>query len=197
MVLALFMSAAPILLSTSTPAPTGAEAARLSLSDLLVLIIVQLFILWAEGLAASLRDHPETTDLTAVIRLFGTTDPALILHRLTVGLQRCYAREAMILRAAAGPDADPQPITTDAAASPRIPSALPPRGRKPTSVPPLTLLTPKQRVAPPARATGPPRTLSTIRNAPTGPVHPLPPRGMAGPVMPFSLPRAGRVTPKP
>ena len=65
-------------------------------SNLLLLFIVRLIILWAEGLAASLRQRTETTDLTEVTRAFGTTDIALILERITTGLQRLHALEDKI-----------------------------------------------------------------------------------------------------
>ena len=97
------------LLSTQQTAPTGAEAVwPAPLSNLLLLFIIRLLIAWAEGLVASLRQRTETTDLTDITRAFGTTDIALILERLTTGLQRLRALEDKILRGTPGLDADPQ-----------------------------------------------------------------------------------------
>ena len=152
MVLALFMSAAP-LLSTSTRAPTGAEVARLSLSDLLLLIIVQLLILWSESVVVSLRERTETTDLSEITRAFGTTDTALILKRVTVGLRRLHALEAKILGRAADLDTDTQISPKAAAATRRSPAALQSPGLNPAA----GLLTPEPTAAPLVRATGPPR----------------------------------------
>ena len=85
-------------LSSSTAAPTGAKADRAALSTLLLLFIIRMLILWAEGVASSLRQRTETTDLTGLMRAFGTTATALILARFTYGLQRLRALEAEILR---------------------------------------------------------------------------------------------------
>jgi hypothetical protein len=147
------MSVAPIL-STPSAAPTGAEADSLAPSNLLLLFIVRLLILWAEGLAASLGQRTETTDLTDVTRAFGTTDIALILERITVGLQRLRALEDKIL----GRDTDPQLEPVGAATSPRIPSAPQSLRLQPQDVHLLMRLAPECMVAPPVRATGPPRT---------------------------------------
>jgi hypothetical protein len=146
------MSVAPIL-STPSAAPTGAEADSLAPSNLLLLFIVRLLILWAEGLAASLGQRTETTDLTDVTRAFGTTDIALILERIAVGLQRLRALEDKIL----GLDADPQLKPMRSATSPPSPSA-PPSLLQPEDVHLLMRLAPERMVAPPVRATGPPRT---------------------------------------
>ena len=161
------MKTAPIL-STQTAAPTGAEAACLAPGDLLLLFIVRLLILWAQGMADSLRQRTETTDLTDITRAFGTTDLALILARLTCALQRLHALEAKILRHAAGLDTDPQRKPTGAAASPSIPSAPQLFRRKPGGIHLLSLLTLEQIVAAPVRATGPPRTPGSVRKTQRG-----------------------------
>jgi hypothetical protein len=160
-------------------------------STLLLLFIIRLLIAWAEGVAASLRERTETTDLTDLLRAFGTTDTALILERLTVGLQRLRAIEAEVLRVLRGPPnvaRAPQRSPTGAASCPRIPSASQPLGLTPEHVDLLPALTPERRTAAPVRATGPPRTPSQSETAPTGPNHPLTPRGMVGPAVPIPPP---------
>ena len=142
-------------LSSSTTAPTGAEAGCATL-PLLLLFIIRLLIAWAEGVAASLRERTETADLTDLVRAFGTTDTALILQRFTHGLQRLRALEAEILRGPPNPDADPLLASSTAAASARSPSAPQPRGITPHHVHILPAPTHRSRTAAPVRATGPP-----------------------------------------
>jgi hypothetical protein len=151
---------APASPSTPTAAPTGAKAEWAALSTLLLLIIIRLVIAWAEGRAASLRQRTETTDL---MRTFGTTDTALILERLTVGLQRLRALEEKVRRSVAGLDTDPQLESTSAASSPLSLFAPQRFGLTPEDVSRLMLLTPEQIVAAPVRATGPPRTRGSAR----------------------------------
>jgi hypothetical protein len=181
------MSDAPIL-STQTAAPTGAEAGRLAPSDLLLLFIVRLFILWAQGIADSLRQRTEATDLADIMRTFGTTDMAQILERVTRGLQRLHALEDEILRSASGLGTDKRLDPACAAASLRCPPAPPPSGLKPACVPLRALLTPEQIAAPSVRATGPPRTPHSVRTHHNGARPSSPPRGMAGPVVPIPPP---------
>jgi hypothetical protein len=144
-------------LSSSTAAPTGAGADWATPSTLLLLAIIRLLIAWAEGVAASLRQHPETADLTGLVRAFGTTDTALILQRVTHGLRRLRELEAKVLHAT---DLDPDPLLapSTASASARSPSAPQPLSRTPQYVhlrP--TAHTLRRRTAAPNRATGPPR----------------------------------------
>jgi hypothetical protein len=169
--------------------PTGAKAEWATLATLLLLVIIRLLIAWAEGRAASLRQRTETTDL---MRTFGTTDTALILERLTVGLQRLRALEAEVLRGPPNVATDPQRKPMGAASSPRTPSAFQPPGLTPEDIHLLPALTPEPRTAAPVRATGPPCTPSQSEKAPTGPNHPLTPRGMAGPVVPIPRPHGSR-----
>jgi hypothetical protein len=143
-------------LSSSTTAPTGAEAGCATPSALLLLFIIRLLIAWAEGVAASLRERTETADLTDLVRAFGTTDTALILRRFTHGLQRLRALEAEVLRGPPGLDADPQLASITAAASARGPSAPQPRGITTHHVQILPAPTHRLRAAAPVRATGPP-----------------------------------------
>ena len=143
-------------LSSSTTAPTGAEAGCATTSTLLLLFIIRLLIAWAEGVAASLRERTETADLTDLVRAFGTTDTALILQRFTHGLQRLRALEAEILRGPPNPDADPLLASSTAAAPARSPSAPQPRGITPHHVHILPAPTHRSRAAAPVRATGPP-----------------------------------------
>ena len=180
----MFASATP---ATPSAAPTGARADGLTPSHLLILFIVRLFILWAQDLADSLRERTETTDLTAVMRAFGTTDVALILERVTCGLQRLRALEAKILRHAAGLGPDPQGKPPRTAACPCCPAAPQP----PTPEQVAAAVRRQSIGAAPICATGPPPTPGATRKTPTGPVHPLPPRGMAGPVVPIPLPWRG------
>jgi hypothetical protein len=161
---------APASLSSPTAAPAGAKADWATPSTLLLLFIIRMLILWAEGVATSLRQRTETTDLTDLQRAFGTTDTALILARFTHGLQRLRALEAEVLAGPPNPTTDPQRTPTGAVASPRNPSAPEPPTLTPPSVPGLT---PERRTAPPVRATGPPHTPSQSGKVPTGPVHPL------------------------
>ena len=146
---------APASHSTPTAAPAGAKAEWAALATLLLLIIIRLLIAWAEGRAASLRQRTETTDL---MRTFGTTDTALILERLTVGLQRLRALEAEVLRGPANVSRDPQRSPMGAASSPRFPSASQSPSLTPEDLHLLPALTPERRTAAPVRATGPPRT---------------------------------------
>jgi hypothetical protein len=140
-----------------TTAPTGAEASYATPSTLLLLFIIRLLIAWAEGVAASLRERTETTDLTDLVRAFGTTDTALILQRFTHGLQRLRALEAEVLRGPPGLDADPQLESSTATTSARSPSASQPRGLTRAVVHLLPAPVLKQRTAAAVRATGPPR----------------------------------------
>jgi hypothetical protein len=176
---------APASLSSPTAAPTGFEAVRETLSNLLLLLIIGMLTAGVERLIASLRQRTETIDLTDVTRAFGTTDIALILERLTTGLQRLRALEDKIRRSVAGLDTGPQPDSTGAASSPLSLCAPQPLGLAPEDVSLLALLTSEPIVAAPVRATGPPRPPWLGLQTPTGPVHPLTPRGMAGPVVPI------------
>ena len=78
----------PASFSPPTDAPSGFEAVRETLSNLLLLLVIAMLTTGVERLIASLRQRTETTDLTDITRAFGTTDIALILERLTIGLQR-------------------------------------------------------------------------------------------------------------
>ena len=139
---------APASLSTPTAAPAGAKAGCATPSTLLLLIIIRLLIAWAEGVATSLLQRTETTDLTGLMRAFGTTDTALLLERFTIGLQRLRALEAEVLAGPPNLDTDPQRKPTGTAAPPRIPSAPEP----PTLAPPTSRWNgaPPHRSAPPA-----------------------------------------------
>ncbi len=161
---------APASLSSPTAAPTGARADWATPSTLLLLFIIRMLILWAEGVATSLRQRTETTDLPDLMRAFGTTDTALLLARFTYGLQRLRALEAEILAGPPNPATDKQRKSTAAIASLRNPPAPEPPTLTPPTVPSLT---PERRTAPPVRATGPPRTPSQSGKVPRGPVHPL------------------------
>src|SRR5271154_2501186 len=108
----------PASFSSRTAAPTGFGAVGETLSNLLLLLVIAMITTWAERLIASLRQRTETTDLTHITRAFGTTDIALILERLTTGLQRLRELEDKVRRAVAGLDTDPQLEPTSAPSSP-------------------------------------------------------------------------------
>ena len=148
----------PASSSSRTAAHTGFEAVRERLSNLLLLLVIGMITTWAERLIASLRQRTETTDLTDITRDFGTTDIALILERLTTGLQRLRALEQDVRRSMAGLDPDPQLESTSAPSSPFSPFVPQPLGLEPEAVPLLSPVTPEHMVVAPVRATGPPRT---------------------------------------
>ena len=177
----------PASLSTPTAAPTGFEAVRETLSNLLLLLVIAMIATWAESLIASLRQRTETTDLSDITRHFGTTDIALILERLTTGLQRLRELEDKVRRAVAGLDPDPQLESTSATSSPLSLCASQPLGLTPEDISVLSLLAPELMAIAPVRATGPPNPRLSPQN-PTGPVHPLTPRGMDGPAVPIPPP---------
>ena len=103
-----FMTAAA---TTPTPTTEPSRAGRL-------LDLVRKLIDYGKELAATLRHHSATIDLTAATRPFGTRDIALILARITRGLHRANALEARLVRNAARLDAAPRPRATPAAARP-------------------------------------------------------------------------------
>ena len=121
-------------------------------STRLLLCIIRLFIAWAEGAVASLRQRTETAALAELMRAYGTTDTALIMQRVTDVLLRLRALEAKVLHSIGLPT-DP-PLEPGAA---RSPSASQPSGRAPQRALHLLPSAPKQRTAIPVRATGPPR----------------------------------------
>jgi hypothetical protein len=178
---------APASPSSPTTALAGAEADGATLSNLLLLLIIGMIASWAESLIASLSQRTETTDLTDITRSFGTTDIALILERLTTGLQRLRALEDKVRRAVAGLDPDPQLESTSAPSSPLRLSTPRPLALTPEGISILSRLTSEHIVAAPVRATGPPNPRLSPQN-PTGPVHPLTPRGMDGPAVPIPPP---------
>ena len=177
---------APASLSSPTAAPTGAKADWATPSTLLLLFIIRMLILWAEGVATSLRQRTETTDLTDLMRAFGTTDTALILARFTYGLQRLRALEAEILAGPPNPDTDPQRKPTAAAASPRIPSAPEPPTLTPPLRPRLTLEAAHRPTGPRHRPTPHPIAVRKSPNGASPSSHTW--RGMVGPVVPISPP---------
>ena len=154
--------------SSRTAAPTGFEAVRERLSNLLLLLVIAMITTWAERLIASLRQRTETTDLTDITRDFGTTDIALILERLTTGLQRLRELEDKVRRAVAGLDPDPQLESTCTASSPLGLFAPQPLGLTPEDISLLSLLPSEHIVAAPVRATGPPRTPGSARKTHRG-----------------------------
>jgi hypothetical protein len=159
---------APASLPSPTAAPTAFEAVGETLSNLLLLLVIAMLTTGAERLIASLRQRTETTDLTDITRAFGTTDIALILERLTNGLQRLRALEDKVRRAVAGLDTDPQPKSTSVASSPLSLYASQPLGLTPEDFSVLSLLAPELTAIAPVRATGPPRTPRSARKPQRG-----------------------------
>ena len=154
--------------SSPTAAPTGLEAVRETLSNLLLLLVIGMITTWAERLIASLRQRTETTDLTDIARTFGTTDIALILERLTTGLQRLRELEEKVRRSMAGLDPDPLLESTSAPSSPLSLCASQPFGLTPEDISVLSLLTPDLTAIAPVRATGPPPNARLSPQNPTG-----------------------------
>ena len=158
----------PASFSPPTDAPSGFEAVRETLSNLLLLLVIAMLTTGVERLIASLRQRTETTDLTDITRAFGTTDIALILERLTNGLQRLRTLEEKVRRAVAGLDTDPQLESTSAPASPLSLCASQPLGPAPEDISVLSLLTPELMASAPVRATGPPRPPGSVRKTQRG-----------------------------
>ena len=158
----------PASFSPPTAAPSGFEAVRETLSNLLLLLVIGMLTTWAESLIASLRQRTETTDLIEITRTFGTTDIALILERLTTGLQRLRELEDKVRRAVAGLDPDPQLESTSAPSSPLSLCAPQPLGLTPEDISVLSLLAPELMAIAPVRATGPPRTRDFARKTQRG-----------------------------
>ena len=158
----------PTFLSSPTAAPTGFEAVGEAISNFLLLLLIGMLTTGAERLIATLRQRTETTDLTDITRAFGTTDIALILERLTIGLQRLRALEEEVRRSWAGLDTDPQVESTSVASSPLSLFAPEKFGLTPEDVSHLLLLTPEQLFAAADRGTGPPRTGGSARKPQRG-----------------------------
>jgi hypothetical protein len=162
---------APASPSSPTTALAGAKADGATPSNLLLLLIIGMITSWAESLIASLRQRTETTDLTDITRSFGTTDIALILERLTTGLQRLRELEDKVRRAVAGLDTEPQLESACADSSPLGLFTPQPLGLTPEDISLLSLLTSGHIVAAPVasvRATGPPRTPGSARKTQRG-----------------------------
>ena len=177
--------------SSRTAAPTGFEAVRERLSNLLLLLVIAMITTWAERLIASLRQRTETTDLTEITRDFGTTDIALILERLTTGLQRLRELEDKVRRAVAGLDTEPQLESTSAPSSPLSLCASQPLGLTPEDISVLSLLAPELMPIAPVRATGPPRPPGSARKTQRGQSILSHREAWMAPSCRFPLPRSG------
>ena len=97
--------------TTPTPTTVPSRIGRL-------LNLVRKLIDYGKELATRLRQHSAAPDLADITRPFGTGDIALILARITCGLQRANALEARLVRNAARLDAPPRPRGTPAVARP-------------------------------------------------------------------------------
>ena len=158
----------PASFSPRTDAPSGFEAVRETLSNLLLLLVIAMLTTGVERLIASLRQRTETTDLTDITRAFGTTDIALILERLTTGLSASASSRIRSAAAVAGLDTDPQLEPTSAPASPLSLCASQPLGPTPEDISVLSLLAPELMAIAPVRATGPPRPAGSVRKTQRG-----------------------------
>jgi len=83
--------------------------------------LVRKLIDYGRELATTLQRRATTTDLAAITLPFGTSDIALILARITRGLQRANALEARVAELAARPAAPSTPSRTPAQRTPRAP----------------------------------------------------------------------------
>ncbi len=99
--------------AATAPAPT-AEPSR---SGRLLGLVGKL-IDYGRELAATLRQRSATTEFAVTARLFGTSDIALILARITRGLIRADALAAKLVRNAARLDAAPRPQPARTVAKP-------------------------------------------------------------------------------
>ena len=143
------MSAAPISSTPTSPGPTTTETDTPTRAGRL-LSLVRRLIDYGKELAASLSQHSETTDLTPVMRAFGTGDIARILARITCGLLRAQALEDKVLHNAARLDPDQPPNPQPAASTRSSPSAPRPHSDRQQLGPdlaPLSLPTPEQIAA--------------------------------------------------
>ena len=177
---------APASLSSPTAAPTGAEADWATPSTLLLLFIIRMLILWAEGVATSLRQRTETTDLTGLMRAFGTTDTALILARFTYGLQRLRALEAEILAGPPNPDHRPAAQTHGRRRIPAHPVRAGTTNPHATNRPPPHARAAHRPTGPRHRPTPHPIAVRKSPNGASPSSHTW--RGMVGPVVPIPPP---------
>ena len=100
--------------STTAPGPTTQPAPWPALADrrgclARLLGIVRKLIDHGKQIAAAVRQRSLTNDPAPAGCRFGTSDIALILSRITLGLHRADALEARLLRSAARPDPKPRP----------------------------------------------------------------------------------------
>lgn len=91
-----------------TPTPTGTDKPGRIAS---LLGLVRRLMDYGKELATTLRTRGVTDPTDAALR-FGTLDTALILARITAGLQRAAELEGRLLRSAARPDPQPAPART-------------------------------------------------------------------------------------
>ena len=113
-------SPAAIPVATAVPDPATPGEDRPSRFARL-LGLVRKLIDYGKELAVTLQQRATNADLAAITLPFGTRDIALILARITCGLQRASALEARVAALAAGPDAPPAPSRAPAQRSPRAP----------------------------------------------------------------------------
>jgi len=99
--------------ATTAEPPLPSRSGRL-------LSLVRRVIDYGKHLAASLRQRAVPNDTAGLVSQFGTSDLALILARIALGLHRAHLLEDKIARAAARLDAEPQ---TTPLRSPRAPRA--------------------------------------------------------------------------
>ena len=109
---------------TTQPAPWPASTDRRGcLARLLGL--VRKLIDHGKQLAAAVGQRSLPNDPVLAGCRFGTSDIALILSRITLGLHRATALEARLLRSAARPDPKPRPPHASPQRTPRAPREAP------------------------------------------------------------------------
>jgi hypothetical protein len=121
------MSAA-VTAPTTQPDPAAADQPSRAWR---LLGLVRKLIDYGKQLAASFQQGTLTTDLASATLGFGTRDIALILARITRGLQRADALEAGLVGGTACVDEAPRPAAAQAQRLPRValPAAEPPTRR--------------------------------------------------------------------
>jgi hypothetical protein len=120
-----------------------------------VLTLIRRLIDYGKQLACTLQQHTINPDRAQFTSPFGTADLAVILARITAGLRRAAALEAMLCRRAArGRDLSPPPIRLPATRAPRAaqpaaaPDALPaPRPADPAEDPRFARLPTEEELA--------------------------------------------------
>jgi len=91
-----------------------------------LLSLIRKLVDYGTQLAASFRERPAPNDPRHLVRLYGTSDIALILARIAQGLLRARYLEAKIATAAPHLDAEPKPKLAPSSRTPRATQPRPP-----------------------------------------------------------------------